>query len=789
MTVNSQIGVVLERPSGPDRSSGQILFGDMGEILIRTFAHYGVNIKKDAIITYAVPDPEKQGERIALVEPEVERIQTELAPCTKVLACGPMAMAAVWPMTKVPTKFHKKRSLGVMSVWGDPPKFLVPTYSLQQIWSAPDYFRDLCWDVQKVVMQDKPQPQPQVDTKIVQDVEEARFWMDQLCGATIIAADIETDGLDFTRDKISCIGFAAMSREDARCGKAVIIPRHLLYPRNQYLCGLLLWYLGPRSPWRGALVWQNAVFDLQHLREYLGEWTFHPRLSDTLLMNYAVDERPIGKFGVHSLKDMSRIRFDCDYGFDWNTFQSLSEQERPYEDLYNYNGIDCFYTARMYEVLREEMAEQPGLRDLVDGLLIPATKALAQIAYKGLLLDQDYLRTYGTELERDRDKRAEELMSYAAQHGMPDLLPGSSQQIAHFLYEKLGLQMPNVRLKDKKNGEWSTEKMVLDKVRRTATEDQRTFLDNLLAYRLYAKTKKTYVEGLLNKVGQDGRVRPNLWLAGTATGRLSAAAPNLQNQPVHTGDALRRGFIAPPGYSLVEVDYSALEVRVFAWFSQEPTLVDAFQRGADVHRDVAARFFGKKPEEVSAHERFLAKSLVFGCLYGRSAQAITEGREMDTIVEMGGTRWALEQTEQFQRAFLDSMPRVKEWIEQHKKECLERKYTLTPFGRRRRFPLITYYQRGEVERQITNTPIQSLASDICLSSAIRLVDMLPDGADVVLLVHDSILFEVRDDLISSIIPLIQNIMSHPPLEDHGVPWATSAKVGKNWGDMKEYNHG
>lgn len=260
------------------------------------------------------------------------------------------------------------------------------------------------------------------------------------------------------------------------------------------------------------------------------------------------------------------------------------------------------------------------------------------------------------------------------------------------------------------------------------------------------------------------------------TGRLSSSDPiNLQNIP-RTEEA-RNSFIATPGYTLVEGDLSQAEVRVLAWYSKDPALIETLRSGVDMHIRTACLMFHKKPEEVTPELRQAAKDLTFGVIYGMTPQGLAK--------ELG---CSVREAQELQEQFFAAYPRVREWIREQQQRVLATGIVETPFKRKRRFEYITPENKAEVMRQAVNTPIQSLASDITLSALIRIGHKLGNDSNTRLLltVHDSILLETREDPVEVARWLKQEMVGS--VLDGTVPFDAEVKIGERWGSLEEVSH-
>jgi uracil-DNA glycosylase family 4 len=262
--------------------------------------------------------------------------------------------------------------------------------------------------------------------------------------------------------------------------------------------------------------------------------------------------------------------------------------------------------------------------------------------------------------------------------------------------------------------------------------------------------------------------------------------PNLQNIPVRTDKTIPTAFRAPEGWSIIEADYSQLEIRVLAEFCQDENLLRACAT-EDIHGDIASRVFGKPPGDISDFERKLTKTMVFGTLYGRSAQGILKGEEMGELVKRGMNRWTEDQANAFISRLFSLYPGMNTLFKRLKNDAATKHYVEYSLGRRRRFPFISDTSREEILRQAVNAPIQGTASDICLDGLVRLHSRLQGNypANILLTVHDSILLEGQNDRLADIVPLVRETMEDVQIFTPKIPFKVKIKVGPTWGEVEE----
>jgi len=336
------------------------------------------------------------------------------------------------------------------------------------------------------------------------------------------------------------------------------------------------------------------------------------------------------------------------------------------------------------------------------------------------------------------------------------------------LFDKLGLPV----IKKTKTG-YSTDMEVL-----SALAPLHPLPAEILRYRGLAKLKNTYVDALPCLVNpQTGRIHTSYNQTGTVTGRLSSSEPNLQNIPVRTeeGRAIRRAFVAAPGYHLLSADYSQIELRILAHYSQDEVLMAAFRHGEDIHLRTAGEVFGVQPNAVTAEMRRQAKTINFGIIYGMSPFGLAR--------ELGIPQAAARA---FIQRYFERYPGVCAYIEQMPLRAREQGFVTTLFQRKRFLPHISSRNRNLrqfAERAAINTPIQGSAADMMKLAMIHIDSALEERglpARMIMQVHDELVFEVERDAVAEVANLVRERMeSVGRLE---VPLVVSEGHGPNWNE-------
>ncbi|MGH2405186.1 MAG: DNA polymerase I, partial [bacterium] len=397
---------------------------------------------------------------------------------------------------------------------------------------------------------------------------------------------------------------------------------------------------------------------------------------------------------------------------------------------------------------------------------IPLAGVLTDMERAGVVVDVAYLRALGDELTARLAALAAEIYALAG----TEFNIGSTKQLGFVLFEKL--QLPP--LKRTKTG-YSTDAEVLE-----ALAPRHEVVAKILEHRELSKLKSTYVDVLCALADPStGRVHTTYNQTLAATGRVITEQPNLQNLPIRTeeGRKIRRAVVAPPGMALLSVDYSQIDLRVLAHITGDPSLVEAFAHGDDIHTVTAAEVFGMPRDSVTAEHRRRAKTIVFGIAYGMSehglASALAIGRaEARTFIERYYARF----------------PKVREYMLSVVEQARRDGFVATVLGRRRYLPDLMSRNRAvreAAERTAINTPIQGSTADIIKLAMLAIArDVLPaaPGVRMILHIHDELLFEVPEPDVSDLARPIQTVMQDAfPLS---VPLVADARSGPTWAEMR-----
>ncbi len=424
-------------------------------------------------------------------------------------------------------------------------------------------------------------------------------------------------------------------------------------------------------------------------------------------------------------------------------------------------------TGRLAAALRKEVEVQ-GLTSVYETIDAPLVSVLARMEDAGVKIDTAALGRMSEKLERAADAKAKEIYECCGQ----EFNINSPKQLGDVLFNKLALPMP---VKYGKGKKISTAVDVLEGL---AQDHEAPRL--VLEYRQLTKLKSTYVDALpaLIRAGS-GRVHTTFGQTGTATGRLSSANPNLQNIPIRTelGREIRAAFIAEPGHVLLAADYSQIELRLLAHFSKDKLLVEAFQRGDDIHTLTASQVFGVPPLMVTPDHRRQAKVVNFGIVYGLSAFGLSQ----QLGIEPGEAR-------KFIDAYFEKYAGVRTFIDATLAEARREQKVRTLFGRVRPIPDINSKNtnlRGFAERTAVNTPLQGTAADLIKLAMIRIDEEIQKRgltSRMTLQVHDELVFEVPEREVETMKALVREQMEN--VHALAVPLLVELGVGLNWRDLE-----
>ncbi|RBP18410.1 DNA polymerase I [Roseiarcus fermentans] len=524
--------------------------------------------------------------------------------------------------------------------------------------------------------------------------------------------------------------------------------------------------LKPLLEARGVVkVGHDAKFAIQVLA---GRGVTVAPIDDTMLVSYALDGGSTGD--SHDLADLSkRILGHAPIALADVAGAGRNAVGIARADL----GKAAEYAAEKVDViLRLWRAQKPRLAaervtTVYETLERPLVAVLARMERRGVAIDRDMLSRLAGDFSQTMARLEDDIAGVVGQ----PFNPGSPKQLGDILFGQMGLPGG----KKTATGAWSTTASVLEDL----AAEGHALPAKVLEWRQVAKLKSTYADALPGYVDAAWRVHTSYALAATTTGRLSSSEPNLQNIPVRTelGRKIRRAFVAPKGRKLISADYSQIELRLLAHIADIPALKKAFAEGLDIHAMTASEMFGVPVAGMAPEIRRRAKAINFGIIYGISAFGLAN--------QLGIAR---EEAGAYIRKYFERFPGIRDYMEATKKAARADGYVTTIFGRKCHYPRIgssNASERAFNERAAINAPIQGSAADIIRRAMVRMEAALTKAdlsAQMLLQVHDELVFEAPDDEVEATLPVVTRVMidaPEPALKLH-VPLQVDARAAQNW---------
>lgn len=614
-----------------------------------------------------------------------------------------------------------------------------------------------------------------------------------------IAADLETTGFNWWKDRILCIslylkgdveesdskgdnigyiidwdrillewksqGINIQGLNGARCIKGTEIPLEQLYGNmghqahiGPFLAGTVLWVKVkelmemPEVNW----IWHNGKFDIKFLRKD----GINARIdSDSFLASYALDEKP-----GHGLEEIAKNRLNAPaYKGELDKYinkKNDSFEKVPKNILWLYAARDVKNTLGIYESLETDITADKNTNNLYHSILLPVSEMLSWVEMNGFAIDAEFVKENDEALTKEIE---------AAQLKMSEIVgywvnPNSPQQVTKLLYDELGLRLKGKRPPD-------TSKEVLDKL---YEETQHPVLKAIRNYRSLVKAHSTYVKAIYKNIFPDGRIHSTYNHCGTKTGRLASSEPNLQNIP--RDKRIRRMYCAAPGKILVEGDYNTAELRALAALSKDEFLTGIFlDDKRNLHDEVSVKMYG---DAFTPDQRIRAKAINFGIPYGREAFSIAE--EFDI---------SKEEAQRLINEWFATAPQAASFIEKCRNAPSNGQTLVNCVGRKRRPGVVSPEQIKGLMNEFANFFMQSTINEFTLSSACAMMDELKVlDAKIVNLVHDSLLVECLPEQEETVKRIMKYYMEEIPkgLLDTPILFKVDFKVGHHWGLLKGY---
>ena len=580
-----------------------------------------------------------------------------------------------------------------------------------------------------------------------------KLFMNNLLQQASVCFDTETTGLNPITAELVGIAFSW------EVGKGFYVP----FPEDKDKAQELIEILRPFfENDKIEKIGQNLKYDIKVLAKYNIE--VKGKLFDTMLAHYLINPDMRHNMDVLAETYLNYTPISITELIGKKGKNQLSMREVPLEKQTEYAVEDADITLQLKEHFEKELGEA-NTQKLFDDIEIPLLRVLAAMELEGINLDKDFLNSLSDELNKDIANLEGKIYQAAGE----EFNIASPKQMGVILFEKMKLVD---KPKKTKTGQYSTSEDVL-----SVLAKDHEIIRNILEYRGLAKLKSTYVDALPQQVeASTGRVHTDYMQTVAATGRLSSNNPNLQNIPIRTerGRQVRKAFIPRnENYTLLAADYSQIELRVIAALSKEPTMIEAFRNGEDIHASTASKVFNVPISEVTREQRSNAKTVNFGIIYGVSAFGLSNQ-----------TNLSRSESKELIDLYYATYPKLKNYIHDQVDFARDNGYVQTVLGRRRYLKDINSRNavvRGAAERNAVNAPIQGSAADIIKIAMINIYDKLQEGnfkSKMLLQVHDELVFDIYKPELEEMKILIKTEMENAYKLD--VPLDVDLDIGDNW---------
>ena len=607
----------------------------------------------------------------------------------------------------------------------------------------------------------------------IDSFDRLKHWIERAYDTGVLALKTETSSFDPMRTSLCGIGFAVAPNQ------AAYLPLGHREASESETSGLFAAKLcDGQIPEREALAALKPILeDLSVVKighDIKRDWLVLAcrgvrigAIDDTMLISYVLDAGN----GAHDMDAVvnrylgrSPSRFNDAKSKDKALF---TPEAIPIARAATYVGEDADVTLRLWQALKPRMAAEKVV-SVYETLERPMPCVLAHMEQRGISVDPAVLAQLSNDFGKKQAALEQEINKIAG----TQVNPGSPKQLGDILFGQMGLPGGTKT----KTGQWSTGARTLEELAEQGHKLPQAILD----WRQVSKLRSTYTEALPTYVNRETqRVHTSYALAATSTGRLSSSEPNLQNIPVRTEDGrkIRRAFVAAPGKKLVSADYSQIELRLLSEVAHVPALRKAFQDGVDIHAMTASEMFGVPVKDMPGEVRRRAKAINFGIIYGISAFGLAN--------QLGIER---DEAAAYIKKYFERFPGIRDYMEETKEYCRANGYVLTLFGRKCHYPDIKASNasiRSFNERAAINARLQGSAADIIRRAMMRMEGEFAGAklnAQMLLQVHDELIFEVPEVEVADTIPIIKDVMESAPKPAVAlnVPLQVDARAANNW---------
>jgi len=603
-------------------------------------------------------------------------------------------------------------------------------------------------------VEDKQSNNLEFKATLITDRNELNKVLNTLEEDTIVAFDTETTGLDYEKDKLVGFSFCINDKE------AYYVPFAHFYlgvPDQVHEDEVAR---AMRKIFKSRVVGHNIKFDLHFVSRFLKDDTLEV-YADSMILAWLINSE--SALALDKLSDKllnhKMVAFK-DTVKKGETFAGVE-----LETACGYAAEDAFITLKLYNLFLEKLELQSATHLIKEAeeVEVPFIKTLLSMEREGIKVNAKFLEEFLVDVKETLNSLTQDIYAEAGS----EFNINSTKQLGVILFEHLGLPVG----KKTKTG-YSTNEQVLNSLK-----DKHVIIPKLLEYREVYKLYSTYIDPLLklSAESENSRIHTSFVQTGTATGRLSSKNPNLQNIPTRTklGAKIREAFVADEGKKLIGIDYSQIELRLLAHFSQDSVLVDAFKHNKDIHMQTAIALFG---EEEASEKRGVAKTVNFGLLYGMGQKKLSDTlgittKEAKTIIEK----------------YFESFPSVKTYFRSIVDDSKEFGYVETLLKRRRYFDYenATPMFKAAYERESVNSLFQGSAADLIKLSMNKIHQVIEDerlNAKMLLQIHDELIFEVNEDEAEVLGSRFKGIMED--IMELNIPLKASMNIGDKWSELK-----
>ena len=608
--------------------------------------------------------------------------------------------------------------------------------------------------VEKVVEQQVQERKLDFKATLITDEKELLKVLETLNEDTIVAFDTETTGLEYDNDKLVGFSFCINTQE------AYYVPFAHFYLGVGEQVSVDVAKNAIRKIFNSKVVGHNIKFDLHFVSRLLEDDTLSV-YADSIILAWLVN--PESALAMDKLAD--KLLDHTMVAFKDTVKKGETFADVDLESACKYAAEDAYITLKLFHLLNEKLQLQSATHLIEESMNVevPFIRTLLTMEKEGIKVDTAFLEEFLVEVKETLETLTKSIYVLAKS----EFNINSTQQLGVILFEHLGLPTG----KKTKTG-YSTNEAVL-----SSLKDAHEIIPLLLEYREVYKLYSTYIEPLL-KLGREdkrNRIHTSFSQTGTATGRLSSKNPNLQNIPARSklGLKIREAFVAEEGKKLIGIDYSQIELRLLAHFSQDAILLDAFRSDKDIHMQTAIALFG---EEEAPAKRSVAKTVNFGLLYGMGQKKLSETLGIST-----------KEAKEIIEKYFQSFPTVKTYFRSIVDSSKEYGYVETLLKRRRYFDYenATPMFKAAYERESVNSLFQGSASDLIKLSMNEIHKVIKQenlNAKMLLQIHDELIFEVDATEAEALGNRFREIMEN--IRELNIPLKASMNIGDNWGELK-----